>query len=259
MTESFKPANGPRNMVIQPEEYIGKTITFSDPDLEKNSSVIISKINRILGKGSFCDWVADVQIEIPDEKMVEKKTKSMAIKKYKENEEVEQQIQRSYNNFKILKKLNISTWDTYRINLSNRLVLMTLGCKNDEILLTTNDVNGPKKEFFKNNPIHKIENIDEFVLQLKDILHNLNKSMISLNADSWGFVFTANKDLKDVYSIRAVVADIDFLNSHTTEEEKHIPSKNLWSLILALKFMYPGTEEEIEEFKEDITIKVSQV
>jgi len=248
MNESFSPANGPQSLTSRPEELIGKTIPFSDPNLDKTTDVKINKINRILGKGTFASWVADIEIEVANEKTEKTKTRNMAIKKYTEDEKVEEYILRSYDNFKILKNLKIPTWDTYRLNIKERLALMTLGCKENEILFTTNDINGPKAEPFLESPIKEIENIDEFIAQLKSILKILNENSMSLNGDSWGFVLRSNKEKEGFYSLTALAADIDFVNTHKNEDVEKIKGYNEHNLIVALHFMYPGTKQEKDKF-----------
>ena len=283
MNESFTPSKGPKTVTSTPEELIGKVIPFSDPDLNKTTDVEISKINQILGRGGFSDWVADVEIRIVNEHIGKSKTHCMALKKYKEDESgeesVEKMIQRSYNNFKILKTIKIPTWETYRTNIEEKLVLMTLGIKEGEKLFTTNDVNGPKTKPFLEKPIRQIGNFYEFKNQIKSILKILNANKLSLNADSWGVVFTPSTKGADTYDLKPVIADLDFVNSHVIDkttkyqivktepakldtiggrenevdtETSHTIEQNLNTLFIALFFIYPGTDDEKRHFANSI-------
>lgn len=282
MNESFKLTSGPLNSTL-PEDLVGRTIPFSDPDLGKITDLKINKIKRFLGKGGFSNWVVEAEVEQLAKSSEKSRSYNMAIKKYSttEGEATEESIRRSYNNFKILKLLNIPTWTTYRINYGEKLTLMTLGSKDNEVLLTTNDINGPKTVQFLEKKIEKIENINEFINQLKSILLTLNSKKISLNADSWGVIFTPNEYEVGTYKIRPLIADLDFLSSHIKdasesaqnfqikaasmdnvnyikkedsedEETKESIEQNLNNLALALFFIFPGNEDEKHNFANSI-------
>ena len=243
--------------VITLENITGRTFSFSDPDQNKSTDVSIVRVNRLLGKGSY-GWVAEVEVALTNEKDPQKHIHKMALKKYYETRDSLESLKRSYNNYRMLKKAEIPTWDTYRINEEDRMVLMSLGTTEEEFLVTLNDDEEKHSGLahLRKNPVKDIENMEEFFDQLKSILGKLKSNVYRLHADAWGFSFKENLDKPGLYKVRALVADLDGVDDSNNDFvrkvygfrlEKNFERENREYLGVNLKNVFPEFFEKIKE------------
>ena len=175
---------------IKEDNIEGRVFSFDDPQQNKSTRLKINKINRILGSGSHSRWVAEVNVGLRNDTNTEKATHNMVIKRYEEmGTNAVEDLRQSYRNYKAFQKVGIPTWDTYRINETHKLALMTLGVKNNDILITANDNDELNMERFKENPVEKIENIDEFAKEASLILKKANMYGYRLRYDNYGVIF----------------------------------------------------------------------
>jgi len=242
----------------------GNTFSFDDPDQGKSTDLKISKLNKILGAGAYARWVADVDVELPNESGTKNKTHRMALKKYREEpyrEELQNDngnVGQSYKNYRLLKSKGIPTWDTYRINEEHQLVLMTLGANDNEALITANDGDDHiSNKIFEENPFREVVNLDDFISQIRLIIAKLNEYTLRLHIDSWGIAFKPVGDKVGSYELRPLIADLDTVDtSDNPYYKKHYGSdiKEDWTrenfefLGIALRKIYPGSSEEKNAF-----------
>ncbi len=248
------------------DHIIGNTFSFDDPDQGKSTVLKISKLNSILGEGAYASWVADVDVELAGDSGTEKKTHRMALKKYRENEpRVDEHVQQSYKNFRLLKSKGIATWDTYRINQEHKLALMTLGARNEGVLVTVNDKGEhASKEVFEKNPMDAVANFGEFISQTKSIIAKLREHVLRVNTDAWGIEFVPVEGKPGAYKLRLLVADLDGID--TSDNPYNIENygadiqdawnrENLYFLHIALRGILPGDKKEKEAFADVVVHK----
>jgi hypothetical protein len=172
----------------------------------------------------------------------------------------------SYINYRILKRIGVPTWVTYRINEQHRLALMTLGEKENGILLTTNDFDNIIKERqFAENPVLKIENEGEFIAKVLLILEKLDTHGYKLHPDSYGVIFTPQQNSPGTYRIDIIVSDLDNLNDsknpifieHYGEDlKKRWREENKHNLGTALFGVFPGNRTQKSRFEKSIISKL---
>ena len=262
----------PENYFASQKESIKKDkiesgiFSFNDPEQHKSTRLKINKVNRVLGSGSYSRWVAEVNVELANDTATEKKTHNMVIKRYEEEgSDAVQDLRESYENFRALKKIDMSTWDTYRINEEHKLALMTLGVKENEILLTANDSDEINIDQFRGNPVKKIENLNEFVAKASLILEKANMYGYRLRADTYGAIFKPQPNNPGVYKLDIIISDLDSLDSskdpHYIENygndiKERWREENKDNLSNALWCIFPGSRDEKEAFRESIMSKI---
>ena len=246
----------------------GNTFSFEDPDQGKSTTLKISKLNKILGSGSYASWVADVDVELANESDTAHKTHRMALKKYRADEpHVDTHVEQAYKNYRLLKSTGIPTWGTYRINREHKLALMTLGAKDGETLITVNDgEDHASNEMFEKNPITVIANFKEFISQIKSIIDTTSEHVLRLHSDAWGIAFKPVEGKPGPYILTPLIADLDGIDtSDDPYYETHYGAdiqdawkrENLQFLSSALFGILPGNDEEKRAFADVITFKVA--
>lgn len=250
---------------MEEDKIEGNVFSFDDPEKNKSTRLKINKVIRVLGSGCYSWWVAEVNVELADQTGSEEVTHNMAIKRYG-GEKARQDLKKSHNNYRTLKEAEIPTWDTYRINEEHKLALMTLGVKENEIMRTANDFDSkPDTEWFKRNPVEKIENLDEFVKKASLILKKLNAHGYRLRGDSYGIVFKPQPNASGVYDLDIIVADLDSLDKSDNPYYQNAYGKNIkkaWekenkeSLSAALFCAFPGNRDQKVAFVESIMNRI---
>ena len=246
----------------------GDTFSFDDPDQGKSTTLKISKLNKILGAGSYASWVADVDVELANESDTVHKTHRMVLKRYRSEEsDVDKHIEQSYKNYRLLKSTGIPTWDTYRINYEHKLALMTLGARDGDTLITVNDGESHvSNEMFEKNPITVVANFKEFISQVKSIIDTTSEHVLRLHSDAWGVTFKPVDGKPGTYILTPVIADLDGIDtSDNPFYETHYGAgiqdawkrENLQFLNNALYGILPGNDEEKRAFADLVTFKVA--
>ncbi len=252
--------------VIKRDNIEGKVFSFDDPEQNKSTRLKINKVNRILGSGSYSRWVAEVNVELENDTRIEKTTHNMVIKRYEgKKTDATQDLKQSYENYKALKEIEIPTWTTYRIKEEHKLALMTLGIKEGEILLTANDDDQIDIAPLKENPVKKIDNLDEFVLKASQILEKVNIHGYRLSADSYGVIFKPQQNALGVYNIDIIISDLDNLGSSTDpfyvehygdDIKERWKKENKDALETALFCIFPGNRGQKERFAKSVTSQI---
>lgn len=235
----------------------GKTIVFNSPEQQKSTDIKIVKVHKVLGCGAISSWVADVEVEVvgvPGRKSTH--PLRMAIKKFREDDpgaviDSATELRNSYANHRVLQKIGIPTWNTYRINEGEKMALMTLGTYEGNVVVTGNDSYNP----FESNPVAQIHNGVELSLEIVRSLNALEHGGYRLKADAWGISFVPLKDQPGTYDVHLLVADLDTLENVNDPEYKEKYPKGIDSrqqLLRALWDIYPGTEDEKQSFVQDV-------
>ncbi|MEI8337960.1 MAG: hypothetical protein WCF92_02310 [bacterium] len=256
---------------IEEDKVIGETFDFEDPFNKKTTPVCLKKINQVLGWGEQARWVADVDVEVISEDLSNIKTRKMVVKKFNnENTNGDKNLVDSYFIFQLLKKFKFPTWDTYRINREHLMALMTSKATENEIILTGLDtiINGQRIiEFFKNNPIKQISNLDDFVENAKVMINRMDSEDVQFRIwpHQYGVAYKPVASTPGFYEANLLIADLDRLDISIEEPFKQEPkdeirktwkADNLKNLRTALKLDFPGTPEERELFVELVMSKI---
>lgn len=249
------PIDGQETLLILNEsigEIEGKILTFRDLDNNKETPLKISKIGDTLGNGSFGEWVKEVTVEFENDTTANPVEHHMVLKKY--FGEGASPLLKSYTNYTMLKKASIPTWTTYRINQENNLALMTNANQENGVLVTANGLSAYSKEKFEKNPITVVQNMHEFVDELVNICNRANEAGYRLRADTWGVLFTPDVESPGKYTLSALIADLD--NLETAEDPYYVrvhgpdKIKEKWKeensdfLFSALVCIYPSKYSE---------------
>ncbi len=240
--------------LMEEELTVGKIITFDSPEQQKSTKVKIIKVHKVLGYGAISSWVADVEIELVD--VPDAQPFRMAIKKFREDDldsviDSATDLKNSYLNHRILQRIGVPTWNTYRINEDEKMALMTLGTYGDNVVVTGNDASN----FFDKNPIIQIRNQKELSFEILQSLNVLESNGYRLKSDAWGISFTALKDQPGTYDVHLIAADLDTLeNVNDPEYKEKYPEgiDNRQQLLRALWDIYPGSEDQKQLFVRDV-------
>ncbi|MCB9805993.1 hypothetical protein H6775_02410 [Candidatus Nomurabacteria bacterium] len=196
--------------ISSPEDCVGQEIEFTDLESDRTTNIHVRQFLGQLGHGVFSSWVAKFSVSLESDSDI---THQMVIKKYKERQDVDleipEKIQTAYRNFFKIKKAGIPTWDTYRVNLEKRMILMTLGKKDGDIFLTANDLHRQSNILSGLPDSIEIENIDSLKDQAKDIINRLDDSKFALSADCPGLRLSPTGDGK--FTAEIIMADLDVL------------------------------------------------
>ena len=251
---------------IEREGVVGSTFDFSDPDQEKSTCVMVKNVNNVLGFGDFSSWVASVNVELVNGS--HSRLKNMVIKKFAHDADFDgPALRQSYDNFKRCKAAGLPTWTTYRINEEHRMALMTLGTHDASTLRTANDYGILREQHtqFDENPVLKINNLDDLALKCKDILTKEDVAGIRLRRDAYGVIFQALDGQPGVYNVDILVADFDSIDDAMDPRysDQYSDIKTAWqeenvvNMADALRRAHPGKKQERKSFADMVMEKVN--
>ncbi|MDP3778620.1 MAG: hypothetical protein Q8R30_01050 [bacterium] len=233
-------------------ELIGKTLIFRDAsnqeDSKKETSVTIKKFEDSLGSGNFSDWVKEARVSVSGDN--KSREAIFVIKKFS----AEQFAEKAVEKFKILKDAGLKTWNTYRINTENGIVLMTNGNSEEKGLLTCNENRSRLAEELSEHKIKSIKNFDSFLQNIFTQAQKADEQGLYIHRDTYGFFIDRHAPETEETDIDFVLADTD--NVMKAEDAPQGMKSNYEELSTALdafleKYadpaLYTGSMKKVEE------------